>query len=232
MGPYAAVMRSDDADALFHLFQNSGTFSPMNKTLDEFSLHDVEPMPFSVKSPSRRNEGVSRSFLGAPRVGADDEITAPFLQMSLDADDDNLRDWMETPLGNPGEMGLWSMKPGSATAAGAVALGPSLSRKGSPVPHMPTTRSPRTSGLGTFRTSFDMFRASADSSTGDSLLGRVDELESLTHSLSSPHYSMLHALSPAGQQLHKINGFFREGQITAEQKAAMKDQVLRKDDFQ
>lgn len=225
LGPNAAVVRSDDMDALYDVLHSSGTFSPSNKTFDEF-LPDVEPMPFSIKSPTRRNEVPTPSFLGAPRVGSGFDLSASLHQMSLDEDHDALRDLMDTPLSNPMDMGLWSMKPSSSSAAGAVAV----SRKGSPVPPPPTTRSPRTSGLGTFRGSMDtsLFRASMDSSNGDALLGRMDDLEAFTHSLSSPHnLNILPSLSPAGQQLHKINGFFREGQITAEQKAAMKEQVLR-----
>jgi hypothetical protein len=214
--------RSDDMDTLYDVLHSSGTFSPTNRHLDDL-LHDVEPMPFAVKSPSKKGGLPTPSYLGR---GGGYDLTTSLHQMTLDEDQDALRDLMETPLAHPNDMGLWT-KPSSSSAA--------LQRNRSPVPPPPpAVRSPRTSGLAAFRNSLDssLFRASMDSNNGDALLGRMDDLESFTHSLSSPsNFNILPSLSPAGQQLHKINGFFRDGQITAEQKAAMKEQVLRGEDL-
>jgi len=218
-------------DAIYDALHSSATFSPSNKHLDDL-LHDVEPMPFAVKSPNKKNEPPVPSFAGGPSLrnvpgGHNFDISMSLHQLSLDEDHDALRDLMDTPMANPSDM-MWNPK------ASAASLG-SLPRKGSPVPPVPVSRSPRSSTLATFRGSLEgpFFRASMDSSNGDALLGRMDDLESFTHSLSSPqNFNVLPSLSPAGQQLHKINGFFREGQITAEQKAAMKEQVLRGESFE
>ena len=60
----------------------------------------------------------------------------------------------------------------------------------------------------------------------DSLLSALEDLEPFSHSLTSLN-TYLPSLSPAGQQLYKINGFFKEGAITAEQKGEIKDAVIR-----
>jgi len=220
------AFKSDDMmDSIYDVLNSSATFSPSNKNLEEL-LHDVEPMPFAVKSPTKRGHGADvpvPSYLGSSRGGGNFDIATSLHQMSLDEDHDALHDLMDTPFVHPGDLGLWNPKASAASLS-------SLPRKGSPVPPVPVSRSPRSSTLATFKSSLDgsMFRASMDSSNGDALLGRMDDLESFTHSLSSPlNFNVLPSLSPAGQQLHKINGFFREGHITAEQKAAMKEQVLR-----
>ena len=62
----------------------------------------------------------------------------------------------------------------------------------------------------------------------DLLLGRLDDLEAFTHSLGSPQHAnvVLPSLSPAARDLSLISGFFREGQISSEQKGALKNEVL------
>ena len=62
----------------------------------------------------------------------------------------------------------------------------------------------------------------------DSLFSALEDLEPFSHSLTSLN-TYLPSLSPAGQQLYKISGFFKEGVITAEQKGEIKDAVLRGD---
>jgi hypothetical protein len=211
-------------ESIYDALHSSATFSPSNRNLEDL-LQDVEPMPFAVKSPSRKNDLPVPTFLGGHRSHSNPyDIASSLHQMSLEEDHDALRDLMDTPLAHPNDLSSWNAKSSGAS------LG-SLPRKSSPVPPASMSRSPRTSGL---RGSLEgpMFRASMDSNNGDALLGRMDDLESFTHSLASPHnFNVLPSLSPAGQQLHRINGFFRDGHITAEQKAAMKEQVLRGEDL-
>jgi hypothetical protein len=215
-----AAAAKHDMDDIADLLNNSGTFSPTNKHLQELLGEvDVEPMPFGVKSPTKKGDVPVPAHLG--RASAYD-LTSSLHQMSLDEDHDALGDLMYTPLAHPNDMGLWSRPTSSGT---------NLQRKGSPIPPPPSaSRSPRTSGLAAFRSSLDssLFRTSMDSGNGDALLGKMDDLESFTHSLSSPsNFNILPSLSPAGQHLHKINGFFRDNQISAEQKGILKDHVLR-----
>ena len=224
--------RADDMmESLYDVLNSSATFSPTNKNLEDL-LHDVEPMPFAVKSPTRKGGDVPiPSYLGSHQIrgGSSNmfDISTSLHQMSLDEEHDVLGDLMDTPLAHPGDLGLWNPKASAASLS-------SLPRRGSPVPPVPVSRSPRSSTLQSFKNSLDssLFRTSMDSNNGDALLGRMDDLESFTNSLASPfNFNVLPSLSPAGQQLHKINGFFRDGHITAEQKAALKEQVLRGEDL-
>jgi len=207
-------------DLLYDALQSSTNFS--EKNFDEgFLTGEVEPMPFAMTSTKKETISPPERIALPPRRSQpmnDIDISQSLHQMSLD--DDTLRDLIELPIG-----------PSSSTNLSKTSLNTPTNFVFRTSPMPPTSRSPRANGVNSLRTSLESssFRNSLDS-TGEVLLGRLDDFE-FAHSLSSPQNFILPSLSPAGQQLHKINGFFREGQITAEQKASMKEQVLRGEEF-
>jgi len=233
MPPIAAVFAADSPmsrtdemmESVIDALNSSTTFSPSNKSLDDL-LTDLEPMPFAVKSPTRKGDMPIASLIH-PRAAHNSnyDITTSLHQMSLE--DDALRDLIDMPeIPMATHLGFGNLRSASSgLAMGGASL--SYNRKSA------SGRSPRSSISAPFRTSMESstFRTSMDSNGGDALLGKLDDLEPFTHSLSSPqNFVHLPSLSPAGMQLHKISQFFHEGQITAEQKASLKEQVLRGED--